>query len=235
MQNTSDLANTHKDIINALHAVNEIFDAAFVQNVHGIPTSLSRLCTDKLVAVQQTLSYLRDNLPADTAESPTPPQSNIVCPVDIDNTIPVKIGSLFSSGADLLVQQVNCQGVMGAGLAKQIAFHYPEVYREYKAFCQKYATSAEMLGKVLIVETYGDTYVANIFAQDKYGRNGCFTDYAALKEGFTKVAESAKTANMSVAIPYGIGCGLAGGNWEIVNSIIAEAFVGYPKVSLWRL
>ena len=234
MQNTSDLANTHKDIINALHAVNEIFDAAFVQNVHGIPTNLSRLCTDKLVAVQQTLLYLLDNLSADTVKSTTPPQPNIHS-AHTDNTIPVKIGSLFSSGADLLVQQVNCQGVMGAGLAKQIAFHYPEVYREYKAFCQKYATSAEMLGKVLIVETYGDTYVANIFAQDKCGRNGCFTDYAALKEGFTKVAESAKTANMSVAIPYGIGCGLAGGNWEIVNSIIAEAFVGYPKVSLWRL
>ena len=232
MQSTSDLAKAYKDIIDALHAVNEIFDAAFVQNVHGLPTSLSRLCTDRLVAVRQTLSYLRDNLPTDTVESPTPPQSNIV---HTDNTIPVKIGSLFSSGADLLVQQVNCQGVMGAGLAKQIAFHYSEVYREYKAFCQKYATSAEMLGKVLIVETYGGTHVANIFAQDKYGRNDCFTDYAALRKGFAKVAEFAKTTNMSVAIPYGIGCGLAGGNWEIVNNIIAEAFAGYPKVSLWRL
>ena len=29
---------------------------------------------------------------------------------------------------------------------------------------------------------------------------------------------------MSIAIPYGIGCGLAGGNWLTVKRILSEVF-----------
>lgn len=38
---------------------------------------------------------------------------------------------------DLVVvcHQVNCMGVMGAGLAKQVRNRYPGVYRAYKELC----------------------------------------------------------------------------------------------------
>ena len=39
---------------------------------------------------------------------------------------------LESFNIDILCHQVNCQGVMGAGLAKQIRSKYPEVYEQYK-------------------------------------------------------------------------------------------------------
>ena len=42
-------------------------------------------------------------------------------------SIPVIRGDILRSDTDIIVQQVNCQGVMGAGLAKQIASQYPEV------------------------------------------------------------------------------------------------------------
>lgn len=32
----------------------------------------------------------------------------------------------------VICHQVNCQGVMGAGLAKQIRIRWPEVYVDYK-------------------------------------------------------------------------------------------------------
>ena len=50
-------------------------------------------------------------------------------------TIPIRSGNILHSGADIIVQQVNCRGVMGAGLAKQIATRYPDVLAMYKKYC----------------------------------------------------------------------------------------------------
>jgi len=41
-------------------------------------------------------------------------------------------GDLLTVNADINVQQVNCKGKMGSGLAKQIRSKYPFVYEEYK-------------------------------------------------------------------------------------------------------
>lgn len=40
---------------------------------------------------------------------------------------------------------------------------------------------------------------------------------------------------MRVAIPYGLGCGLAGGNWNIVYEIIARQFEDYSRADIWAL
>ena len=40
---------------------------------------------------------------------------------------------------------------------------------------------------------------------------------------------------MRVAIPYGLGCGLAGGNWNIVYGIIARQFEDYSRADIWAL
>ena len=48
--------------------------------------------------------------------------------------MPAIRGDILQSDADIIVQQVNCRGVMGAGLAKQIASQYPEEFiRSYSA------------------------------------------------------------------------------------------------------
>lgn len=49
-------------------------------------------------------------------------------------SMPVIRGDILQSDADIIVQQVNCRDVMGAGLAKQIASQYPEEFiRSYSA------------------------------------------------------------------------------------------------------
>ncbi len=48
-----------------------------------------------------------------------------------------KTGNIFSSKADVLVNPINCVGVMGAGLAKQFKEKYPEMYFEYKRLCDE--------------------------------------------------------------------------------------------------
>lgn len=46
-------------------------------------------------------------------------------------------GDIFLSEAQTIVNPVNCVGIMGAGLAKQFAEFYPEMYIEYKNKCER--------------------------------------------------------------------------------------------------
>ena len=43
-------------------------------------------------------------------------------------------GDLLKSGCDIICHQVNLQGVMGGGIARQIANKYPDVEKSYKLF-----------------------------------------------------------------------------------------------------
>ena len=50
-----------------------------------------------------------------------------------------KTGNMFDSTSsfDAIVNTVNCVGVMGAGLAKQVKDRYPEHYEDYRDRCQQ--------------------------------------------------------------------------------------------------
>ena len=45
--------------------------------------------------------------------------------------ITYKNGNLLESGCDIICHQVNCQKVMGSGIAKQIREKWPIVYYDY--------------------------------------------------------------------------------------------------------
>ena len=130
----------------------------------------------------------------------------------------------------IICHQVNCQGVMGSGLAKQIRAKYPQVYAPYRAACK----AGNALGTVLFVPVSDNNIIANIFGQDKYGRDKRYTDYAALQTAFHRVAEVARERNLPIAIPYRIGCGLGGGDWTTVYKIIMTELDGLP-VRICRL
>ena len=51
---------------------------------------------------------------------------------------------VFKSGADFVLHQINCQGVMGSGVAKQVREKHPEVYSAYVTLCNKYIDNTEM-------------------------------------------------------------------------------------------
>ena len=46
-------------------------------------------------------------------------------------------GNLLDSNCDYICHQVNCQGVMNSGVAKQIREKWPEVYESYVNFYNK--------------------------------------------------------------------------------------------------
>jgi len=123
----------------------------------------------------------------------------------------------------IICQQVNAMGVMGAGLALTIRQKWPIVYREYRELHLR-------LGEILLVEVEPGLYVANLCAQEGFGRTGQYTDYNALEVCLRALAGEAKRLALPVYIPYKMGCGLAGGDWDgvvcpMIERILPEAFI----------
>ncbi len=135
-------------------------------------------------------------------------------------------GNLLDSDAKYICQQVNCQGAMGAGLAKQIAEKWPNVKREYVKFCDSKKQKQDLLGDIQLVaangglQKKGDPLIVNIFGQFYYGHDGVYTDYSALIRAFRKMNQLYKGERL--AFPYGFGCGLAGGEWQDVEELIVK-------------
>ena len=131
----------------------------------------------------------------------------------------------FIEDACILLHQVNCQGVMGSGIAKTVKELFPKVYKVYKEYCN--ISNKYCLGHMLPVNVKYKEYnftIANCFGQKYYGRDKKrYTDYIALRKSFEEVV-LLNNPYSKVIIPKNIGCGLAGGDWNIVYEIIEEVF-----------
>ena len=152
-------------------------------------------------------------------------------------------GDIFESGADAILHQVNCQGVMGSGIAKQVREKFPSVFACYKSLCDydKHVKDdrglrlSTLLGRAQIVpktdylcgEKEGaenQQFIVNLFAQDEYGYDGkCYTDYDALRSCLEQVNQ--RFSGKTVAIPYLMACHRGGGDWSIVSAMIEETLV----------
>lgn len=135
-------------------------------------------------------------------------------------------GDIFKSGVDVILHQVNCQGAMNSGVARQVREKYPEVYDEYKRLCNTvYKNPCILLGVAQAIKTNDGTTIVNLFAQEAYGYDGKqYTSYEALRRAFNKVRDCYK--DKSIAIPYRIGCCRGGGDWNVVYAMILSIFDG---------
>ena len=116
----------------------------------------------------------------------------------------------------IIVHQVNCRGVMGAGLALQLRKKWPKVYEDYIKIHRDVGLS---LGMVIYSKVEDGLYVASLCGQQDYGAKPgyCYTDYAAVDLGFTNIAMKDLG---KVHIPYLMSCGLAGGTWSEILRIV---------------
>lgn len=121
---------------------------------------------------------------------------------------------------------VNCQGVMGSGVAKQIRNKYPKAYQDYSNFVNAIKPSYKLLGDVIIsrVRTKMDAPVKEIFhcfTQFDYGKdkNKVYVDYNAIRNCIITINEWYKVypSPQPIAFPK-IGAGLANGDWNIISS-----------------
>lgn len=154
--------------------------------------------------------------------------------IDFCPTTDTVQADLLGFNADVLVHQCNCQGVMGAGIAKQFRDRLlaKGQYAEYQRLCGKWHSA--LLGHVQWCPLPDGRRVANLFGQDRYGRDRQYTQYDKVLAGFREIVRQCQAHSLhDVAIPYNMGCALGGGDWGVMyNEAILPAFKG-SGVSLW--
>lgn len=133
----------------------------------------------------------------------------------------IKQGNLLNVKEGAICHQVNLKGVMGAGLAKQIKDRYPIAFAEYQLAIQNKRLK---LGGIQRVQVGESLWVLNLAAQENYGRakGVCYTNYDALASALTWVKVWHECTGHPVYLPYGMGAGLAGGNWEKIERLIEK-------------
>ena len=131
--------------------------------------------------------------------------------------------------AGIIAHGVNCQGVMGAGVAKAIRDKWPIVYERYKGL----PTGAGMLGSAHMVNIVDSTlYVFNCYTQVFYGKNGRFANADAIRKSLDEVFGWASAYFLTIYLPK-IGAGLGGLDWKTeVEPIIKELETKYPTVNV---
>lgn len=129
---------------------------------------------------------------------------------------------LLKSNCKIYCHQVNCRGVMGSGLAKQVRAKYVEAYQSYVQFCNIYGSG--LLGKTEFVVCNDGHIIANLFGQDGFGYGKQYTNYEALEMCIRTVYERVIKSGETVAFPYLMGCDRGGGDWNIVLEIIEKYF-----------
>jgi len=119
----------------------------------------------------------------------------------------------------VILQGVNCQHVMGSGVALAIKTKWPEVY---DAFINTHPRDRR-LGNVNIIKLGESLWVFNCFTQVFYGRDGKrYASLGGISETVMKGFIFAKVNKLPVFMPK-IGCGLGGLDWESeVEPIIEE-------------
>ena len=125
---------------------------------------------------------------------------------------------LFSSNKlDGIVHQTNIERVMGAGIAKKMAELFPACLSALQA-------SNGILGEVSQCTTEHG-FIFNVTAQSIKGM-GRKTNYEAFFCAMQEVERRAllRKDNFRLGIPYNIGCGYGGGDWQIVSAMLSAIF-----------
>jgi O-acetyl-ADP-ribose deacetylase (regulator of RNase III) len=131
------------------------------------------------------------------------------------------INIMLQTPHSVLFHQVNCQGVMGSGIALEIKKRFPQHYKDYKEYC----AYGSCLGQNVL--TYVDetsNAVVGVFGQQYYGKGKRHTNYSALIMGISsEISRMRYTRNKPTYIlPKYIGCGLGGGDWAIVEQLLLD-------------
>lgn len=131
----------------------------------------------------------------------------------------------------IILHGVNCQGVMGAGVAKAIRDKWPVVKLQYETLCDCFYQQSHLGGLCQPVLVSDDIIVCNLFTQINYGsKTG--TRYADPDLIFIALTNLARLIN-SNRLPHHpiytpkIGCGLGGLNWDKDVKHIFNTFHDY--------
>jgi len=137
--------------------------------------------------------------------------------------------SILNAHCRIIAHGVNCQNVMGSGVARVLFEKWPAVKYFYHDYFEEFHAGMdgkEFLGRIddiPVDEERNGKIVVNCFTQQFFGNDGkCYLSYEALEDCMIELRELCIHLGVKeVAMPK-IGAGLAGGNWAIIENIINE-------------
>lgn len=126
----------------------------------------------------------------------------------------------------VVVHVCNNIGKWGAGFTRALDRRWPAAHKGYENWAARDPNIFPPfdLGEVRVHHVGGGIHIANMIAQRgvRSASNPRPLDYAALAVCLIKVAGWAMGHGASVHMPR-IGCGLAGGSWDVVELLIQDA------------
>jgi O-acetyl-ADP-ribose deacetylase (regulator of RNase III)/catechol 2,3-dioxygenase-like lactoylglutathione lyase family enzyme len=143
--------------------------------------------------------------------------------------LPIEIvaGDLFANAyrVGAFAHGCNCQGSMGAGIAKGFKARYPEMFERFRAMC-KAAPRQFNLGDAWLWKEDDKPWVFNLGTQEAIWR--ARASYEAIEAALTAMRRQAdEEAVSSIGMPR-IGVGYGGLSWKKVRAIISQVFDDWP-------
>ena len=158
--------------------------------------------------------------------------------------VKVVVGNLLESDHSYIAHQCNCNTVKSHGLASSIATKFPwaDVYSQRKGIGKRnVAITPSTPGTIEIISKDSQNIIC-LFAQWTPGKCGSFQrfypdtyqDSSVNRQLWFKMCldEIDKLGLDEIAMPYLIGCGLAGGNWKKYEKILNDAKTNIVLYSL---
>lgn len=126
----------------------------------------------------------------------------------------------IGEGNKIIAHVVNSIGKWGKGFTKSIDQRWPLAATNYKTVALSIPLRCGMSISIRLAQ---DIFMVHMVAQlgVRSARNPVPLLYPALEECLRELAKTARDTEASVHMPR-IGCGLAGGQWELVEPLIQK-------------
>lgn len=128
-------------------------------------------------------------------------------------------GNFFDFKADIMINTVNCVGVMGAGAALQFKTKFPSMFQDYALACKK---GEVKIGKGHIWkkdDMFKSLTIVN-FPTKNHWKNP--SEYEYIEKGLEWLYTILVKNSNSIATLPALGCGHGGLDWNIVKELIIK-------------
>lgn len=123
----------------------------------------------------------------------------------------------------VIVNPVNCQGVMGAGIAKEVRRRYPSACAGYFHACIEH----NLLPGDVIVGRHGDVTVLHVATKDRWRNPSQLRWVEACCLG---IMDQVDLLGIGELLVPALGCGLGGLSWDDVDNVLSGSFNGESAV-----
>lgn len=138
-----------------------------------------------------------------------------------------KQGNIADDEAEVLINTVNCVGVMGKGVAKLFKEKFPAMYRKYKELCNDNQIKIGKMSVFIFTRNDKTQHIVN-FPTKVHWRNPSTLEMVELGlKDLSELLVKIKPQTMAMPMP---GCGNGGLNWEDVKPLVYNHLVNSRKL-----